>query len=107
MDELEERSAEVLNTSAGADRLVNSSDKGAFPEPGGDIVTVSMEICVAVSMKDGKTIFNLAGNHITQMMRLIDKELGAAAGCSSSRLNRLHHFPSHGKQVAFVSSKQL
>lgn len=54
MDELEERSAEVLNASAGADRLVNSSDKGAFPEPGGDIVTVSMEICVAVSMKDGE-----------------------------------------------------
>lgn len=100
MDELEE-------SGAGADRLLNSSDKGAFPEPGGDIVTVSMEICVAASMKDGKTIFRLAGNHIAQMTRLIDKELGAAAARSSSRLNRLHHFPSHGKQTAFVSSKQL
>lgn len=90
MDELEESGAEVLNTSAGADPLVNSSDKGAFPEPGGDIVTVSMGICVAAYMKDGKTIFRLTGDHITQTMRLIDKELGAPAGCFSCRLNRLH-----------------
>lgn len=85
---------------------MNSSDKGAFPEPGGDIVTVSMEICVAACMKDGKTIFRLTGEHITQMMQFIDKELGAPAGCFSSRLNRIHHFPSDGKQVAFVSSNQ-
>lgn len=52
MEELEESGAEILNTSAGADRLVNSSDKGAFPEPGGDIVMVSMEMCVSAYMKD-------------------------------------------------------
>lgn len=90
MDELEESGAEILNTSAGADRLATSSDKGAFPEPGGDIVTVSMEMCVAAYMNDGKTIFKLAGDHITQMMRLIDRELRAPAGCFSCRLNRLH-----------------
>lgn len=46
MDVLEESGAGILNTVAGAERLVNSSDKGAFPEPGGDIVTVSMGIRV-------------------------------------------------------------
>lgn len=54
MEELEESGAEILNASAGADRLVNSSDKGAFPEPGGDIVTVSMEMRVSAYMKDGE-----------------------------------------------------
>lgn len=96
------KTAEILNTSSDADRLVNSSDKGGFPEPGGDIVRVSMEIRAAARMKDGKTIFRLAGDHITQMMRLVDKQLGAPAGCFcvgcyqrsniSSALNRLHNF---------------
>lgn len=64
MDVLEESGAGILNTAAGAERLVNSSDKGAFPEPGGDIVTVSMGIRVAAYMKDGKTIFRLASGLI-------------------------------------------
>lgn len=54
MDELEDSVAEILNTSAEADRPVNSSDKGGFPEPGGDIVRVSMEIGASAYMKDGK-----------------------------------------------------
>lgn len=91
---MEESGAEVLNTSAGAERLANSSDKGAFPEPGSDIATVSMEMCFAAYVKDGKTIFRLAGDHITRMRRLIDKELRASAGCSSCRQNRLHVLPS-------------
>lgn len=40
--------AEILNTSAEADRPVNSSDKGGVPDPGGDVVRVSMEMCAAV-----------------------------------------------------------